>query len=46
VTIIDLSANRLHQLDDILGNQVKTLMSNSLNMAVAVAEADLLIGQY
>jgi len=44
VTIVDLSADRLRQLDDIFGNQVKTLMSNSLNIAEAVAEADLLIG--
>ncbi|WP_050182473.1 alanine dehydrogenase [Domibacillus robiginosus] len=44
VTIIDLSADRLRQLDDIFGNQIKTLMSNSLNIAEAVAEADLLIG--
>ncbi|WP_227937654.1 alanine dehydrogenase [Alkalihalobacillus deserti] len=44
VTIIDLSAERLRQLDDIFGNQIKTLMSNPLNIAEAVAEADLLIG--
>jgi alanine dehydrogenase len=44
VTIIDLSAERLRQLDDIFGNQIKTLMSNPFNIAVAVAEADLLIG--
>ncbi|MED4227584.1 alanine dehydrogenase [Neobacillus cucumis] len=44
VTIIDLSADRLRQLDDIFGNQVKTLMSNPYNIAEAVAEADLLIG--
>jgi alanine dehydrogenase len=44
VTIIDLSADRLRQLDDIFGNQVKTLMSNPFNIAEAVAEADLLIG--
>ncbi|MGF6951681.1 alanine dehydrogenase [Neobacillus sp. B4I6] len=44
VTIIDLSADRLRQLDDIFGNQIKTLMSNPLNIAEAVAEADLLIG--
>ncbi|MCP8971320.1 alanine dehydrogenase [Ectobacillus ponti] len=43
VTIIDLSADRLRQLDDIFGTQVKTLMSNPLNIAEAVAEADLLI---
>ncbi|WP_332632354.1 alanine dehydrogenase [Halalkalibacter flavus] len=44
ITIIDLSAERLRQLDDIFGNQIKTLMSNPLNIAEAVAEADLLIG--
>ncbi|GAA3312919.1 hypothetical protein GCM10020331_001840 [Ectobacillus funiculus] len=41
VTIIDLSADRLRQLDDIFGNQIKTLMSNPFNIAEAVAEADL-----
>jgi alanine dehydrogenase len=44
VTIIDLSADRLRQLDDIFGTQIKTLMSNPFNIAQAVAEADLLIG--
>jgi alanine dehydrogenase len=44
VVIIDLSADRLRQLDDIFGNQVKTLMSNPFNIAEAAAEADLLIG--
>jgi alanine dehydrogenase len=44
VTIIDLSADRLRQLDDIFGNQIKTLMSNPFNISEAVAEADLLIG--
>lgn len=43
VTIIDLSAERLRQLDDIFGTQIKTLMSNPMNIAAAVAEADLLI---
>lgn len=43
VTIIDLSAERLRQLDDIFGTQIKTLMSNPFNIATAVAEADLLI---
>ncbi|MFY0761859.1 alanine dehydrogenase [Metabacillus dongyingensis] len=43
VTIIDLSADRLRELDDIFGNQIKTLMSNPINIANAVAEADLLI---
>lgn len=44
VTILDLSADRLCQLDDIFGNQITTLMSNPMNIAEAVAEADLLIG--
>lgn len=44
VTIIDLSADRLRQLDDIFGNQIKTLTSNPFNIAEAVKEADLLIG--
>lgn len=43
VTIIDLSADRLRQLDDIFGTQIKTLMSNPMNIATSVAEADLLI---
>ncbi|QIW81227.1 alanine dehydrogenase [Bacillus tequilensis] len=43
VTIIDLNADRLRQLDDIFGHQTKTLISNPVNIADAVAEADLLI---
>ncbi|WP_338778164.1 alanine dehydrogenase [Metabacillus sp. FJAT-52054] len=43
VTIIDLSADRLRELDDIFGTQIKTLMSNPINIAQAVAESDLLI---
>ncbi len=44
VTIIDLSPERLRQLDDIFGNEIQTLMSNPLNIAEAVAESDLVIG--
>jgi alanine dehydrogenase len=44
VTIIDLSADRLRELDDIFGHQITTLMSNPMNIAQAVAEADLVIG--
>lgn len=44
VTIIDLSPDRLRQLDDIFGHQVTTLMSNPFNIAAAVKEADLLVG--
>ncbi|WP_342753172.1 alanine dehydrogenase [Shouchella clausii] len=44
VTLIDLSAERLRQLDDQFGKDIQTLMSNPLNIASAVAEADLVIG--
>ncbi|WP_410513112.1 alanine dehydrogenase [Paenibacillus sp. BR2-3] len=44
VTIVDLSAERLRQLDDIFGAQITTLISNPFNIAKAVAEADLLVG--
>ncbi|WP_031406508.1 alanine dehydrogenase [Geobacillus vulcani] len=44
VTIIDVNADRLRELDDIFGNQITTLMSNPMNIAEAVAEADLVIG--
>ncbi|WP_394547710.1 alanine dehydrogenase [Priestia aryabhattai] len=43
-TIIDLSPERLRQLDDIFGNQINTLVSNPYNIADAVAESDLVIG--
>ncbi|AUO11901.1 alanine dehydrogenase [Priestia megaterium] len=44
ITIIDLSPERLRQLDDIFGNQINTLVSNPYNIADAVAESDLVIG--
>ena len=44
VTILDISADRLRQIDDIFGNSIKTLMSNPYNIASAVREADLVIG--
>lgn len=44
VTILDISAKRLADLEDIFGNQVQTLMSNPFNIAQAVADADLVIG--
>ncbi|MEC5421927.1 alanine dehydrogenase [Virgibacillus sp. C22-A2] len=44
VTIIDLSPERLRQLDDIFGTSINTMMSNPLNISEAVAESDLLIG--
>ena len=44
VTILDLSPDRLRQLDDIFGNQLTTLISNPFNVAEAVKDADLVIG--
>lgn len=44
VTLLDLNPDRLRELDDIFGNQITTIMSNSLNIANAVAESDLVIG--
>ena len=44
VTIVDLSPERLRQLDDLFGNEVVTLMSNPFNIAESVKESDLVIG--
>ena len=44
VSILDINADRLRELDDIFGARVETVMSNSYNIAREVAEADLLIG--
>lgn len=44
VTIIDINANRLRELDDQFQGRLRTLMSNSFNIAEAVRAADLLIG--
>ncbi|TGB04060.1 alanine dehydrogenase [Halobacillus salinus] len=44
VTIIDLSPERLRQLDDIFGSDINTLMSNPLNIQEALEESDLVIG--
>ncbi|MFA6714889.1 MAG: alanine dehydrogenase [Victivallaceae bacterium] len=44
VTIMDVSAKRLAELENIFGNAVKTLYSNSYNVAEALQEADLVIG--
>ncbi|GAB6991177.1 alanine dehydrogenase [Paenibacillus pini] len=43
VTLLDLSIPRLRQLDDIFGNQIKTLVSSPSNIAAAVESSDLLI---
>ena len=44
VIILDIDADRLRYLNDIFGARVETVMSNSGNIAEAVAEADLLVG--
>jgi alanine dehydrogenase len=44
VTILDISLDRLRYLDDLFGNQIQTLMSNSYNIAGSVEHADLLVG--
>ena len=44
VTVIDLSANRLRELEDTFGRDVQTLISNPFNIAKSVAQSDLVIG--
>ncbi|BCU81673.1 alanine dehydrogenase [Polycladomyces abyssicola] len=44
VTLLDINPDRLRQLDDIFHGRLRTLMSNSYNIAQAVKKADLLIG--
>lgn len=44
VTILEKSAERMRELDDMFQGKVITLMSNSYNIEWAVKQADLLIG--
>ncbi len=44
VTVLDISIKRLAYLNDIFGNKIKNLISNSFNIAEALKGADLLIG--
>ncbi|MCS1350833.1 alanine dehydrogenase [Mechercharimyces sp. CAU 1602] len=44
VTLLDVNPDRMRQLDDIFGGQVRTLMSNTFHLAEAARKADLLIG--
>lgn len=44
VTLLDISAARLRQLDELFGGRIETVMSNPAHVAEAVAQADLLIG--
>jgi alanine dehydrogenase len=44
VVVIERSAERMRYLDDVFAGRLRTLMSNSSNIANAVQKADLLIG--
>jgi alanine dehydrogenase len=44
VSILDVNLDRLRHVDDLFGNRVVTLFSNSFNVARVVERADLLIG--
>ena len=44
VTVLDLSLERLAYIQELMSSRVVTLMSNSYNVAKAVAGADLVIG--
>lgn len=44
VTIVDLNADRLRQLDDLFQGRVKTIMSSPYNIAEVVRRADLVVG--
>ena len=44
VTILDTNMDRLGYLDDIFGGRVSTMFSNSVNIANAVRESDLVVG--
>ncbi|ODJ53036.1 alanine dehydrogenase [Brochothrix thermosphacta] len=44
VTILDISAARLAQIDEQFGNSLSTLISDSYHIEEAVAKADLVIG--
>ena len=44
VSILDVNLDRLRHVDDLYGNQVVTLFSNSFNVDRVVERADLLVG--
>lgn len=44
VTILDVSPERLRQLEDIFGSSVQTLISNPFNLAESITNSDLVIG--
>ncbi len=44
VTILDTNIERLRYIDDVYENKMQTLFSNSMNIAQAVADADVVVG--
>jgi alanine dehydrogenase len=44
VSILDISPDRLRQIDDMFQGRIKTVMSNPFNIAEAVRHADLVVG--
>ncbi|MCL6515704.1 alanine dehydrogenase [Alicyclobacillus sp.] len=44
VTILDTNVNRLRQLQDIFGSQLRTVMSNAYNLRQELEGCDLLVG--
>ena len=44
VTVLDKSVAKMQYMDDVFSGRVATLMSNPVNIAHAVARADLLVG--
>jgi alanine dehydrogenase len=44
VSILDVNHKRLAYLDDVFGNSISTIMSNSENIAQHVAQSDLVVG--
>jgi len=44
VTILDINANRLREIDDLFQGRLTTLMSNPYNLTEAVKKADLVVG--
>lgn len=44
VTVLDLSVERLRELDEQFGNDIQTLVSNPFNIATSVKDADLVVG--
>jgi alanine dehydrogenase len=44
VSILDISPDRLRQIDDMFQGRLKTVMSNPFNIAEAVRHADLVVG--